>query len=192
MPVTDTAARRSSSGATTSATAGNGAVPGWRELNALERIRDLDHLEELLSDPSEGVIDTMSRLQGDIIVLGVGGKMGPSLARMAKRASDMAGVKRRVIGVSRFSSPQLPNQLKLWGIETIACDLLDQNELDKLPDAPNVVYMAGMKFGSTGQQARTWAMNAYLPGMVSRKYKSSKIAAFSTGNVYPMTPIHKG
>lgn len=195
MPATDTAARPSPAASSTSAAtrpAAAAAATSPRDLASLERIRDLDHLEELLSDPSEGVIETMSRLQGDIIVLGVGGKMGPSLARMAKRASDAAGVKRRVIGVSRFSSPQLPNQLKSWGIETVACDLLDQAELDKLPDAPNVVYMAGMKFGSTGQQARTWAMNAYLPGMVSRKYKDSKIAAFSTGNVYPMTPIHQG
>jgi nucleoside-diphosphate-sugar epimerase len=134
----------------------------------------------------------MSRVQGDIIVLGVGGKMGPSLARMAKRASDAAGVKRRVIGVSRFSTAQLPNQLKGWGVDTIPCDLLNQAELDKLPDVPNVVFMAGMKFGSTGQQARTWAMNTFLPGMVSQKFKSSKIVAFSTGNVYPMWPIHRG
>src|SRR5690349_16835020 len=119
-----------------------------------DRVRDLDHLEDLLSDPTPGAIDTMRRLQGDILVLGVGGKMGPSLARMAKRASDAAGVKRRVIGVSRFSSLELPKQLNAWGVETLTCDLLEQSDLNKLPDVPNVVYMAGMKFGSTGQQAK--------------------------------------
>ena len=158
----------------------------------VDRIRDLDHLEDLLSDPSPGVIETMRRLDGDILVLGVGGKMGPSLARMAKRASDAAGVKRRVVGVSRFSSPALPRQLNGWGVETIACDLLDEDELNKLPDVPNVVFMAGMKFGSTGQQARTWAMNSYLPGMVSRKFKKSRIVAFSTGNIYPITQVAHG
>ncbi len=157
-----------------------------------DRVRDLDHLEDLLSEPTPGVVDTMRRLDGDVIVLGVGGKMGPSLARMAKRASDAAGARRRVIGVSRFSSPDLPRQLNGWGVETIAGDLLEQADLDRLPDVPNVVFMAGMKFGSTGQQARTWAMNTFLPGMVARKYARSRIVAFSTGNVYPMTPVTLG
>src|SRR4051812_44582960 len=139
-----------------------------------DSIRDLDHLEALLSEPTESAIETMGRMQGDIILLGVGGKMGPSLARMAKRASDAAGAKRRVIGVSRFSSPDLPRQLDAWGIETITADLLDPAGLASLPDVPNVIFMAGMKFGTSGQATRTWAMNAFLPGAVAAKYKRSR------------------
>ncbi|HEX8911451.1 MAG TPA: NAD(P)-dependent oxidoreductase [Humisphaera sp.] len=160
-----------------------------------ESIRDLDHLEDLLSEPTPGVIDTCRRLEGDVIVLGVGGKMGPSLSRMIVRASAAAGVKRRVIGVSRFGSGSgaaLQKQLNGWGVETLSADLLDQAALDRLPDVPNVVYMAGMKFGSTGQQSLTWAMNSYLPGMVAQKYRRSRIVAFSTGNIYAFVPVASG
>jgi nucleoside-diphosphate-sugar epimerase len=160
--------------------------------STIDRVRDLGHLEDLLSEPDDGVVETVRRLDGDIIVLGVGGKMGPSLARMIKRAADEAGPRKRVIGVSRFSSPDLPKQLNGWGVETIACDLLDVDQLEKLPRVPNVVYMAGMKFGSTGQAARTWAMNAVLPADVCRKFRGSRIVAFSTGNVYPMVPVTTG
>jgi dTDP-4-dehydrorhamnose reductase len=157
-----------------------------------DRIRDVDHLEELLSEPTPQVVETMRRLTGDIVVLGVGGKMGPSLARIAKRASEAAGLARRVFGVSRFSSADLPDQLREWGVEPVTCDLLDRGQLARLPDAPNIVYMAGMKFGSTGQEAKTWAMNAYLPGMVCERYAGSRIVAFSTGNVYGLTPVASG
>src|SRR3954470_6611212 len=115
-----------------------------------ERIDSPAALDELLSAPTPGVIDAMGRVQGDVVVLGVAGKMGPSLAAMIKRASDAAGVKRRVIGVSRFGSPGGEEALQGQGIQTIRADLLDQSQLDRLPDAPNVIYMAGMKFGSTG------------------------------------------
>src|SRR5437764_6522191 len=118
----------------------------------MERISSIDQLEEMLSEPSPGMIEMMRHLTGDIIILGVGGKMGPTLARMARRASDLAGVNRRVIGVSRFSSPTLPDSLRQHGIEPIAADLLDRQQLAKLPDAPNIVFMAGMKFGSTNQE----------------------------------------
>ena len=160
--------------------------------NSVDRVRDLDQLEDLLSEPTDGVVDTVSRLEGDFIVLGVGGKMGPSLGRMLRRAADAAGVKKRVLGVSRFSSKDLPRQLESWGIETIAADLLDPDQVARLPDVPNVVYMAGMKFGTTGQQARTWAMNAVLPAYVCRKFRGARIVAFSTGNVYPMVPVTSG
>jgi nucleoside-diphosphate-sugar epimerase len=160
--------------------------------STVPHVRDLEHLEDLLSEPDAGVVDTVRRLEGDVIVLGVGGKMGPSLARMIRRAADEAGVKKRVIGVSRFSSPALPKQLEAWGVETIACDLLDPTQLSRLPDVRNVVYMAGMKFGTTGQQARTWAMNAVLPADVCRKFRGARIVAFSTGNVYPMVPVTSG
>lgn len=158
----------------------------------MEGIRDVEHLDELLSAPTEGVIKTMTRIHGDIIVLGVGGKVGPSLARMAKRASEAVGTPRRVIGVARFSSPEVEMRLQRWGVETIQCDLLDQAQLDALPDAPNVIYMAGMKFGATGNQPLTWAMNSYLPGMVCQKYRHSRMVVFSTGNVYGVTPVANG
>lgn len=155
-------------------------------------IRDVNELEQLLSEPSETLIHTLSRLDGDILVLGVGGKMGPTLATMAKRASDAAGTKRRVIGVSRFSSPEPQHRLQAWGIETLRCDLLDRKALARLPDAANVVYMAGMKFGATGNESLTWAMNSFLPGLVSERYADSRIVAFSTGNVYGLSPISRG
>jgi nucleoside-diphosphate-sugar epimerase len=155
-------------------------------------IEDLEQLEELLSRPTPELIAMMRRLEGDLVILGVGGKTGPSLAHMARRASDAAGVPRRILGVSRFTRPELPRQLNAWGIETISCDLLDRAELNKLPDAPNVLFLAAMKFGSTGQEAATWAMNVYLPGMVAEKYRGSRLVTYSSGNVYRMMPIRGG
>jgi nucleoside-diphosphate-sugar epimerase len=149
-------------------------------------------LEVLLSEPTPGAIATMKRLPGDIILLGVAGKMGPTLARMAKRASDMAGVKRRVIGVARFSDAKHESDLQRQGVETIRCDLLDEDAVKKLPDAPNVIYLAGMKFGSSGQESLTWAMNTYLPSIICKKYAHSRIVAFSTGNVYGLVPVARG
>jgi nucleoside-diphosphate-sugar epimerase len=149
-------------------------------------------LEEMLSRPDEGVVETMRRLKGDILVLGVAGKMGPTLARMLVRASQDAGVKRRVIGVARFSKEGERAKIESVGIETIKADLLDQDQLNKLPDLPNVVYMPAMKFGATGQEALTWAMNTYLPGMVATRYRNSRIIAFSTGNVYGLSPVVRG
>jgi nucleoside-diphosphate-sugar epimerase len=152
-------------------------------------ISSVQELEDNLSEPTPAVVETMRRLEGDILVLGVGGKMGPTLARMAKRASDAAGVKRRVIGVSRFSSSAMPDTLRSFGVEPVAADLLNRDALASLPEAPNVVFMAGMKFGSTGQEALTWAMNCYLPGMVCERFRRSRIVAFSTGNVYGLTSV---
>ncbi len=157
-----------------------------------EMIANVDQLEELLSRPTPQVIAAMGRLQGDLIVLGVGGKIGPSLARMARRASEAAGVKRRIIGVARFSTPGLQQQLQSQGIETIRCELLDRQQHATLPDAPNVLYLAAMKFGSTGQEPATWVRNVYLPGMLCEKYRGSRIVAYSTGNVYPLTPVERG
>jgi nucleoside-diphosphate-sugar epimerase len=155
-------------------------------------IRDVSHLEELLSEPSGDAIDTMRHLDGDLLLLGVAGKMGPTLARMARRALDAAGVSRRVFGVSRFSSSQEQDVLERHGVETIRCDLLDEDALARLPDAPNVIFMAGRKFGSTGDESLTWAMNAYLPALVARRYRTSRIAVFSTGNIYGLTPSGRG
>jgi nucleoside-diphosphate-sugar epimerase len=153
-----------------------------------KEIQTVEQLEELLSEPTKLVVELMRRLHGDIILLGAAGKIGPSLARMARRASDLAGVRRRVIGVSRFSAPEEQARFHAHGIETIRCDLLDESAVAQLPPAPNVIYLAGLKFGSTADTARTWAMNAYLPSIVCRKYRSSRIVAFSTGTVYGLAP----
>lgn len=147
-------------------------------------ISDVDHLEDLLSEPTHAVVETMRHIEGDVIVLGVAGKMGPTLARMARRATDAAGVQRRIIGVSRFGSPDQEDALRRHGIETIRCDLLDEAAIGRLPDAPNVIFMAGRKFGSTGDEPLTWAMNTFLPSLICRRYRHSRIVAFSTGNVY--------
>ena len=148
----------------------------------------VDELEDHLSQPSDAVIEMFSQMAGDVIFLGVGGKMGPTMARMARRASDAAGTNRRVIGVSRFSNPDLRQRLESWDVETIACDLLDAEAVNALPAADHVIYMSGMKFGSSGAAPLTWAMNCYAPSLVARKYRDSRIAAFSTGNVYGMVP----
>lgn len=145
-------------------------------------------LEELLSRPTPGVVSGLAALPGDLVLLGAGGKMGPSLARLARRASDEAGVGRRVIAVARFTEPGLQAALERDGIETIACDLLDRSEVARLPDAPNLVFMAGQKFGTTGAEARTWAVNAVLPGIIAERFPEARVVAFSTGNVYPLWP----
>jgi nucleoside-diphosphate-sugar epimerase len=156
------------------------------------RIESVEQLEDLLSEPTDAAVEAMKRLHGDVLLLGVGGKMGPTLARMVKRASDQAGARRRVIGVSRFSSSGLRDQLNVSGVETIACDLMNQTDLDRLPDVPNVIYMAGMKFGATGNESLTWMMNVHVPAMVCRRFARSKIVAFSSGNVYGLTPVSRG
>ena len=157
-----------------------------------DTIQNLEQLEDRLSEPTPEVVETLRRLEGDLIVLGVAGKMGPSLARMARRASDLAGIRRRIIGVARFSSAGLEAELQRQGIETIRCDLLDEAAVRRLPDAPNVLYLAGMKFGATGQESLTWAMNTHLPAIVCRKFARSRIVAFSTGNVYGLVPAASG
>lgn len=149
-------------------------------------------LEELLSRPTPAVVAMMERLEGDIVFLGAGGKMGPTMARMARRATDGAGVDRRIIAVSRFSDPGAEAALQDVGVETVRCDLLDPEQVADLPVAPNVVYMTGMKFGATGQAPMTWAMNTWLPSLVCEHYADSRIAAFSTGNIYGLTPLSLG
>lgn len=146
-------------------------------------------LESLLSEPAPPVVAAMGSLPGDLLVLGAGGKMGPSLVRLALRASRAAGIARRVIAVSRFGDAQARRQLDADGAETIACDLFDPGALLGLPAAPNVVYMAGQKFGTEQDSPRTWAINAFLPGLVALRFASSRIVAFSTGNVYPLWPL---
>jgi nucleoside-diphosphate-sugar epimerase len=149
-------------------------------------------LDEVLSRPDEETARAMASLEGDIIILGAGGKMGPSLARLARRACIQAGTKKRVIAVARFSNPKLPAELETDGIETITCDLLDREALARLPEIPNVIFMAARKFGTSGEEHLTWAMNTYLPGLVAERYRSSRIVSFSTGNVYPLMPVAQG
>ena len=161
-------------------------------VNPPDHIATIEELENRLSEPTPGAIEALGRLDGDLILLGAGGKMGPSLARMARRASDAAGVRRRILAVSRFSDGRTESFLNGHGVETIHCDLLDPGQLQELPDVPNIIFMTGMKFGTTGQEALTWAMNAYLPGLVCQKFRHSRIVAFSTGNVYGLTPVARG
>jgi nucleoside-diphosphate-sugar epimerase len=146
-----------------------------------DRFDDVGQLEEVMSRPSQGLIETLRKAPGDIMVLGVGGKMGPTLARMAKRAAP----ERRVIGVARFSQPGLREELTAHGIECTEADLLSRDALAGLPDAANIVFMAGRKFGSTGSEWLTWAMNAHVPALVAERFAKSRIVAFSTACVYP-------
>ena len=149
-------------------------------------------LESHLSEPTAEVIAAIAALEGDILILGVGGKMGPTLAKQAKRAIDSAGIAKSVIGVSRFSTLGIREDLHEVGIETITADLLSENSLQNLPDIQNVILMAGRKFGSTGNESLTWAMNGYMPGRVAEKFRDSRLVVFSTGNVYPLTPVSHG
>ncbi|HEY1684864.1 MAG TPA: NAD-dependent epimerase/dehydratase family protein [Tepidisphaeraceae bacterium] len=156
------------------------------------QINDVSQLEQMLSEPTEGLVNLLANLPGDILILGAAGKMGPTLSIMAKRASDAAQTRRQVIAVSRFSNSAEKSSLESAGIKTIKADLIDKQQLNNLPDAPNVIFMAGMKFGATGNEPLTWAMNTLLPAMVCRKFAKSRIAAFSTGNVYGLSPLTGG
>ncbi len=155
-------------------------------------IKSISELEDVLSAPSDRLLNDMEKIHGNIIILGAGGKMGPSLAKLANRALKKLGKKNEVIAVSRFSSRAAREDLEKNGIKVIAADLLNEEELKNLPEAENVIYMAGQKFGTQGNEPFTWAMNAYLPGLVGAKYQGSKIVVFSTGNVYPFMPADSG
>lgn len=157
-----------------------------------EHISNNDELDELLARPSDRVCDLFSTLQGDLIILGVAGKMGTTLAWMARRAAEKVGNKLRIIGVSRFSNASRRDWLEERGVETISCDLLDRAAVDALPEAANVIYMAGRKFGTVGAEAATWASNVVIPTRVCDRYAKSAIVAFSTGCVYPVVPSNSG
>jgi nucleoside-diphosphate-sugar epimerase len=157
-----------------------------------EYFQNEEELEETLSMPTPEVIEMIKELEGDIIFLGVAGKMGVSMARMAKKACDKAKIKKRIIGVSRFSSEKHRQFLENSGIETIKGDLMKHDFIQNLPDVNNVFYLAGMKFGTSGNEPFTWAMNSYLPGLVADKYSKSRIVAFSTGCVYPLVSYKTG
>ena len=155
-------------------------------------IQSTEQLEEMLSRPTERDGDAIRELDGDLLILGAGGKMGPSLAVRAKRAIDKTGARKRVIAVSRFGEPGLRERLAQAGIEAVAADLMDRDALRGLPEAPNVIFMAGRKFGTQGAEHCTWAMNVLLPAMVAERYHNSCIVAFSSGNVYPLRRTAEG
>ena len=151
--------------------------------------RDEEHLEEIMTTPTDTLSTELQALDGDIIVLGIGGKMGPTLARLAKRAAPH----KRVVGVARFSDSKVQQKLQDWGIECIQADLLNRADIEILPKLKNVVFMAGRKFGSSDQQELTWAMNTLVPAHIAEHFHESRIVAFSTGCVYPFVNVlHSG
>jgi nucleoside-diphosphate-sugar epimerase len=153
-----------------------------------DRFRDVEHLEEVMTTPSAALRAALEQLPGDIIILGVAGKIGPTLARLAKRAAP----DKRVVGVARFSEKGLREKLEAIGIECVAADLLDRGQIEALPKLPNVVFMAGHKFGSSGHEDFTWAMNAHVPALVAEAFVQSRIVAYSTGCVYPYVNVLHG
>jgi nucleoside-diphosphate-sugar epimerase len=155
-------------------------------------IKTVHELEERLSRPTAADISAMAELKGDLLILGAGGKMGPSLAALARRAADQGQTQKKIIAVSRFSDDDVRRQLSSENIDTISCDLLEPGVLARLPDAENVIFMAARKFGTTGSAHLTWAMNTFLPGLVAERYRDSRIVTFSTGNVYPLKPVEQG
>ena len=155
-------------------------------------MKTIEELETYMTKPSTELVRDIKELDGDILLLGIGGKMGPTLGKLAVNAVKEAGVNKRIIGASRFSDSSLRAELDQAGIETITVDLLNDAELQNLPEVRNVLYMAGNKFGTAGNEHFTWAMNAYLPGRVAEKFRQSRMVVFSTGNVYPLTPLIQG
>jgi nucleoside-diphosphate-sugar epimerase len=157
-------------------------------------IADETELDALLAQPRDATVAALAACPGDLVVLGAGGKMGPTLARMALASARQAdgGRPRRVIAVSRFSSPRAEQELRDAGVETVRCDLLDRAAVAALPDAANVIFMAGQKFGTRDAPSRTWMMNVVVPAICADRYRDARIVAFSTGNVYPLTPVGSG
>ncbi|MBT4018122.1 MAG: NAD(P)-dependent oxidoreductase [Alphaproteobacteria bacterium] len=156
--------------------------------NFPQSFNDEAALEDFMTLPSQALVDDLARLEGDIMILGVGGKMGPTLARLAKRAAP----DKRVIGVARFSDPSVVDKLQACGVETLTCDLLDEAAVAALPQVPNVIFMAGRKFGTTGSEELTWAMNVEVPAIVAKTFTTSRVVVFSTGCVYPFVATHSG
>ncbi len=146
-------------------------------------------LDLMLTTPSARMIEDVKKIKGDIIILGAGGKMGPTLAILAKNAFEAAGCSNRVIAVSRFSDPFAMKLLNDNKIECISCDMMEHGAVDRLPDCENVIYMAGKKFGTSANSAPTWAMNAWLPALVAERYQKSNIVVFSSANIYRFCPI---
>jgi nucleoside-diphosphate-sugar epimerase len=157
-----------------------------------DRIESETDLDLLMTEPSDGLVDLFSRMSGTLAILGIGGKMGHTLGRQARRAIDAAGAKVRVVGVSRFSDASQREKIEESGVSTISCDLLDRDAVAKLPDFDHIVFMAGRKFGTQGAESLTWAMNTMVPANVVERYREAPIVAFSTGCVYPFVDLASG
>jgi len=155
-------------------------------------IESIGELETALSQPTPRLVEHFRNLDGDLVILGVGGKMGPTLAKMARKAADETPKGIHIFGVDVFPDDEARNDLESAGVKTILANLLATGAVEELPDAANVIYMIGMKFGSMENQSLTWALNAFLPGLVARRYQASRIVVFSTGNVYPFVPVNSG
>src|SRR5512145_2318160 len=166
----------------------------WRGLDHMtgdrlpDRFESVAALDDFMTEPTPALVADLARVPGDILVLGAAGKMGPTMARLAKRAAPG----KRVVGVARFTDPEARAALYAAGVETIACDLHDRGAVAALPKFDNVVFMAAMKFGAAGNPALTWAMNVHVPAIVAETFASARIVAFSTGCVYPFLPVAGG
>jgi len=148
-----------------------------------------EELDEVLSTPQDETVELMRRLDGDIMILGIGGKMGPTLGYTAVKAIERAGAAKKVYGVSRFSDESLPPRLEERGITCIRCDLLEPKEVEKLPPVKNIVFMAGRKFGEKGSDHLTWALNTVVPANAARYFTESRFVVFSTGSIYDLWPV---
>jgi nucleoside-diphosphate-sugar epimerase len=151
-----------------------------------------DQLDELLTQPTQKTVEAVSKLEGDLLILGAGGKMGPTIALLAQRSIQAAGLPYKVKCVSRFSSNETRQFLVRANITTVSGDLMRREVVDNLPDAPNVIFLVGMKFGSKESKPLTWMLNTYVPGLVAHRYAFARIVALSTGNIYPFTPVVLG
>jgi len=150
------------------------------------------YLNEMLTTPSDALANDLAKLEGDIMILGAGGKMGPTLCVLAKKACEKAGVNKRIIAVSIFDDEHAMALLEQNGVEMINMNLMEAGAVNKLPDVANVIFMAGRKFGTDGQEYLTWAMNTWLPSLVAERFKNSRIVVFSSGNIYPMVSPRDG
>lgn len=161
-------------------------------MNLPETIRTESELEEVLTRPSPGLVEFVKTLSGPLLILGAGGKMGPTLAGLACRAAEAAGSRLDVVAVSRFSDAHARQWIEARGVETVSCDLLDAAAVARLPEAHTIIYLVGLKFGTTQSPAATWAMNTLVPARICERYPHSRIVALSTGNVYPLSEVSRG
>lgn len=155
-------------------------------------MKTIKELDQFMCTPSDKLLNDITKIDGDIMVLGAGGKMGPTLCKLLINTIKQSNISKEVIAVSRFSNEEHEKDLQTHGIKVIKADLLEEEQLQALPQIPNIIYLVGRKFGTSDDQSLTWVMNAYLPGRVAEKFKNSRIVVFSTGNVYPFVPIENG
>lgn len=162
------------------------------EFSCPDRLEDEASLDDFLTRPGQELIDSIRTVRGPLLLLGAGGKMGPSLAVLARRAAEAAGHPLRIIAVSRFGEGSARRWLEARGVETLSCDLLDPFQVARLPESDAVVYLVGLKFGTQKSPGLTWTMNTVVPAIVAQRYRAARIVALSTGNVYPMSPVNSG